>query len=166
MYEFHALTPSSFHSFYLLLHIQSHTCQFNRKVKQSLGGNNACKKIVREGYELGYLDFTLSLTTHLPHPNKKNGQFPSMHNRNKNNTQGEANLWCIRTNDPSRSRRWHSFAKYFTHHHILHLIHKCRIEVSLGVSKESIYIISEPSKINLKSSNISCQSRPVSYSQF
>ena len=42
------------------------------KVISLLGKKNTGKKTPKEDSELGYSDFTLTLTFHLPHPNKKN----------------------------------------------------------------------------------------------
>ena len=45
--------------------------QFNNKNNQSFGEKNTGKKILIEDSELGYSDFTLALTFHLPHPQQK-----------------------------------------------------------------------------------------------
>ena len=65
------------------------------KVISLLGKKNTGKKTPKEDSELGYSDFTLTLTFHLPHPQqKKSMQLSLMHKKNLNiRVVGEANLW-------------------------------------------------------------------------
>ena len=42
---------------------------------------NTGKKSPKEDSELGYLDFTLALTFHLPHPKEKDNQLSPMHKK-------------------------------------------------------------------------------------
>ena len=49
------------------------------KVISLLGKKNTDKKAPKEDSELGYSDFTLELTFHLPHPQQKNMQLSPMH---------------------------------------------------------------------------------------
>ena len=51
------------------------------KVISLSGKKNTGKKTPKEDSELGYSDFTLALTFHLPHPNKKELQLSPMHNK-------------------------------------------------------------------------------------
>ena len=63
------------------------------KIISLLGKKNTGKKTPKEDRELGYLDFTLALTLHLPQPQKKDMQLYLMHNRIQNNkVVGAANL--------------------------------------------------------------------------
>ena len=56
---------------------------------------NTDKKTPKEDSELGYLDFTLALTFHLPHPQKKDMQLSQILKIIQNNRViGEANLRC------------------------------------------------------------------------
>ena len=65
------------------------------KVISLLGKKNIGKKTPKEDSELGYSDFTLTLTFHLPHPQQKSMQLSPMHNKNLDiRVVGEANLWC------------------------------------------------------------------------
>ena len=60
-------------SFFMLLYfVQIMTSQFNKKLISPLGKKNRGKKTPREDCELGYSDFTLTLTFYLPNPNKNN----------------------------------------------------------------------------------------------
>ena len=64
------------------------------KVINLLGKKNTGKKTPKEDSELGYSDFTLTLTFHLAHPQQKNMQLSPMHRKNLNTrVVGEANLW-------------------------------------------------------------------------
>ena len=58
----------------------------------SLLGNTG-KKTPKEDSELGYSDFTLTLTIHLPHPQQKGMQLSPMHKNLNTRMVGEANLW-------------------------------------------------------------------------
>ena len=49
------------------------------KVISILGEKNTVKKTPKEDSELGYSDFTLTLTIHLPHPQQKGMQLSPMH---------------------------------------------------------------------------------------
>ena len=51
------------------------------KVISLLGEKNTGKKTPKEDSELGYSDFTLALTFHLPHPQQKDMQFSLMHKK-------------------------------------------------------------------------------------
>ena len=53
------------------------------KIINLLGKKNTGKKTPKEDCELGYSDFTLSLTFHLTHPQQKDIQFSPMHKKNK-----------------------------------------------------------------------------------
>ena len=64
------------------------------KVISLLGKKNTGKKTPKEDSELGYLDFTLMLTFHLPHPQQKNMQLSPMHKNLNTRLVGEGNLWC------------------------------------------------------------------------
>ena len=46
------------------------------KIISLLGKKNTGKKTPKKDRELGYSDFTLALTFHLPHPNKKTCNCP------------------------------------------------------------------------------------------
>ena len=48
------------------------------KIISLLGKKNTGKKTPKKDRELGYSDFTLALTFHLPHPPKKDMQFSPM----------------------------------------------------------------------------------------
>ena len=64
------------------------------KVISVLGKKNIGKKTPKEDSELGYSDFTLALTFHLPHPQQKDMQLSPMHKKILNSrVVGEANLW-------------------------------------------------------------------------
>ena len=63
------------------------------KVISLLGKKNTDKKTPKEDSELGYSDFTLTLTFHLPHPLQKNMQLSPMHKNLNNRVVDEANLW-------------------------------------------------------------------------
>ena len=63
------------------------------KVISLLGKKNTGKKTPKEDSELGYSDFTLTLTFHLPHPQQKNMQLSPMHKNLNTRVVGEANLW-------------------------------------------------------------------------
>ena len=62
------------------------------KVISLLGEKNTGKKTPKEDSELGYSDFTLILTFHLPHPQQKNMQLSPMHKNLNTRVVGEANL--------------------------------------------------------------------------
>ena len=63
------------------------------KIISLLGKKNTCMKTPKKDSELGYSDFTLALTFHLPHPQQKDMQLSSMHKKNLNTrVVGEANL--------------------------------------------------------------------------
>ena len=51
------------------------------KVISLLGEKNTGKKNPKEDSELGYSDFTLALTFHLPHSQQKEMQFSPMHKK-------------------------------------------------------------------------------------
>ena len=51
------------------------------KVISVLGKKNLGKKTTKEDSELGYSDFILALTFHLPHPQQKYMQFYPMHKK-------------------------------------------------------------------------------------
>ena len=51
------------------------------KIISLLGKKNTGKKTPKEDSELGYLDFSLALTFHLPHPQQKDMQLSSMHKK-------------------------------------------------------------------------------------
>ena len=51
------------------------------KVISLLGKKNIDKKTPTEDSELGYSDFTLALTFHLPHPQQKSLQVSPMHKK-------------------------------------------------------------------------------------
>ena len=53
------------------------------KVISLLGKKNTGKKTPKEDSELGYSDFTLALTFHLPHPQQKDMQLSPMHKKLK-----------------------------------------------------------------------------------
>ena len=63
------------------------------KVISLLGKKNIGKKTPKEDSELGYSDFTLKLTFHLPHPQQNIMQVYLMHNNLNTRVEGEANLW-------------------------------------------------------------------------
>ena len=63
------------------------------KVISLLGKKNTGKKTPKEDSELGYSDFTLTLTIHLPHPQQKGMQLSPMHKNLNTRVVGEANLW-------------------------------------------------------------------------
>ena len=63
------------------------------KVISLLGKKNKGKKTPKEDSELGYLDFTLTLTINLPHPQQKSMQLSPMHKNLNTRLVGEANLW-------------------------------------------------------------------------
>ena len=52
------------------------------KVISLLGKKNKGKKTPKEDSELGYSDFTLELTFHLPHPQLKDMQLSPLHKKN------------------------------------------------------------------------------------
>ena len=52
------------------------------KIISLLGKKNTGKKTPKEDSELGYSDFTLALTFHLPHPQQKDMQLSPMHKEN------------------------------------------------------------------------------------
>ena len=64
-----------------------------KKIINLLEKKNTCKKTPKEDSELGYSDFTLTLTIHLPHPQQKGIQFSPMHKNLNTRVVGEANLW-------------------------------------------------------------------------
>ena len=51
------------------------------KVISLLGGKNTSKKTLKEDSELGYSDFTLELTFHLPNPQQKDMKLSPMHKK-------------------------------------------------------------------------------------
>ena len=53
------------------------------KIISLLGKKNTDKKTPKVDSELGYSDFTLALTFHLPHPQQKDMQFSLMHKKLK-----------------------------------------------------------------------------------
>ena len=59
-----------------------------KKIINLLGKKNTRKKTSKENSELGYSDFTLALTFHLPHPQQKDMHLSPMHKK----IQIEANL--------------------------------------------------------------------------
>ena len=63
------------------------------KVISLLGKKNTGRKTPKEDSELGYSDFTLTLTFHLPHRQQKNMQLSPMHKNLNTRVVGEANLW-------------------------------------------------------------------------
>ena len=63
------------------------------KVISLLGKKNTGKKTPKEDSELGYSDFTLKLTIHLPHPQQKSMQLFPMHKNLNTRVVGEANMW-------------------------------------------------------------------------
>ena len=64
------------------------------KVISLLGKKNTGKKTPKEDSELGYSDFTLTLTFPLRHPQQKSRQLPPMHKKNLNiRVVREENLW-------------------------------------------------------------------------
>ena len=63
------------------------------KVISLLGKKNTGKKTPKEDSELGYSDFTLTLTIHLPYHQQKGMQLSSMHKNLNTRVVGEANLW-------------------------------------------------------------------------
>ena len=64
-----------------------------KKIISLLGEKNTGTKTPKEDSELGYSDFTLALTFHLPHPQQKYMQLTPMHKKNWNTrVVGEANL--------------------------------------------------------------------------
>ena len=63
------------------------------KIISLLGKKNKGKKTPKEDSELGYSDFTLTLTFHLPQPQQKNMQLSPMHKNLNTRVVGEANLW-------------------------------------------------------------------------
>ena len=71
------------------------------KVISLLGKKNTGKKTPKEDSELGYSDFTLKLTIHLPHPQQKGMQLSPMHKNLNTRVVGEVNLW---RNAPSISK--------------------------------------------------------------
>ena len=52
------------------------------KVIILLGKKNTGNKTPKDDSEFGYLDFTLALTFHLPHPQQKTMQLSPMHQKN------------------------------------------------------------------------------------
>ena len=62
------------------------------KVISLLGKKNTGKKTPKEDSELGYSDFTLTLTFHLPHPQQKNMKLSPMHKNLNTRVVGEADL--------------------------------------------------------------------------
>ena len=63
------------------------------KVISLLGKKNTGKKTPKEDSGLGYSEFTLTLTIHLPHPQQKGMQLSPMHKNLNTRMVGEANLW-------------------------------------------------------------------------
>ena len=63
------------------------------KVISLLGQKNTGKETPKEDSELGYSDFTLTLTIHLPQPQQKGMQFSPMHKNLNTRVVGEENLW-------------------------------------------------------------------------
>ena len=53
------------------------------KIVSLLGKKRIGKKTPKEDSELGYSDFTLALTFHLPHPQKKDMHLSPMHKKIK-----------------------------------------------------------------------------------
>ena len=51
------------------------------KIISLLGKKNKGKKTPKEDSELGYTNFTLALTFHLPHPQQKDMQLYPMHKK-------------------------------------------------------------------------------------
>ena len=51
------------------------------KVISLLGKKNTGKKTPKEDSELGYSDFTFTLTFHLPHPQQKDMKFSPLHKK-------------------------------------------------------------------------------------
>ena len=64
-----------------------------KKVISLLGKKNTGKKTPKEDSELGYSDFTLTLTIHLPQPQQKGMQLSPMNKNLNTRVVGEANLW-------------------------------------------------------------------------
>ena len=52
------------------------------KIISLLGKKNTSKKTPKEDHELVYSDFTLALTSHLPHPQQKVMQLFAIHKKN------------------------------------------------------------------------------------
>ena len=70
-----------------------------------MGKKNTGKKTPKEDSELGYSDFTLTLTIHLPHPQQKGMQLSPMHTNLNTRVVGEANLETLKrgvSDEPSR----------------------------------------------------------------
>ena len=63
-----------------------------KKVISLLGKKNTGKKTPKEDSKLGYSDFSLTLTIHLPHPQQKGMQLSPMHKNLNIRVVGEANL--------------------------------------------------------------------------
>ena len=63
------------------------------KVNSLLEKKNTGKKTPKEDSELGYSDFTLTLTINLPHPPKKSMQLSPIHKNVNTRVVGEANMW-------------------------------------------------------------------------
>ena len=53
------------------------------KIINLLAKKNTGKKTPKENHELGYSDFTLALTFHLPHSQQKNMELSPMHTKLK-----------------------------------------------------------------------------------
>ena len=63
------------------------------KVISLLGKKNTGKKTPKDDSELGYSDFTLTVTIHLPQPQQKSMQLSPMHKNLNTRVVGEENLW-------------------------------------------------------------------------
>lgn len=88
-----------FQSWYNLYHAFTHTilipCQLKRN-KAVSWGKNISKKTPRDDYELGYIKFTLSLTTHLTQSINNKVEFSPTQKKNlKCNGFGWSKLWRI-----------------------------------------------------------------------
>ena len=62
------------------------------KVINLLGKKNTGKKTPKVDSVLGYSDFTLTITFHLPHPQQKRMQLSQIHKNLNTRVVGEANL--------------------------------------------------------------------------
>ena len=75
------------------MHTRYRHTSSTKKIISLLGKKNTGKKTPKEDSELGYSDFTLALTFHLPNPQQKDIQLSPMHKKNLNTrVVGEANL--------------------------------------------------------------------------
>ena len=81
-----SITMRSYHDIILAIMLQNLTMYTRyrhagsiEKVISLLGKKNTDKKTLKDDSELGYSDFTLALTFHLPHPQQKCMQLLPMH---------------------------------------------------------------------------------------